>query len=136
MAAGKALGLEKVSITQLKEHLRGTGQSGAGLASRVSRLSKCRNGVAHPDAGLQDEILEQLERGGVVADHPAEAKLQGKAKFDLVDVIIDKVRANTQDSMPSSVSEIADRVKAKGHEEMERDLRRCAKANIQDGAGA
>ena len=47
-------------ITEVKEVLRLHGDLGRKAASRVSRLSKCRNGIAHPDPSLETDIIELL----------------------------------------------------------------------------
>ena len=49
-------GVNKLSISDGKAWLRPRGPSGVALASRLSKLSKVRNGVAHPDVGLVHDI--------------------------------------------------------------------------------
>ena len=46
----------KISIGRAKQWLRSRGVHGALLASRVSRLSKARNALAHPDCALIRDI--------------------------------------------------------------------------------
>lgn len=59
VAAGSG---KKTSITNAKERLRALGPEGAGLASRLSRLSKSRNSRAHPDTGLLEEVKRIIDR--------------------------------------------------------------------------
>ena len=49
-------GMEKLGVSAAKAVLRGRGVEGARVASRLSRLSKARNTVAHPDVGLPAAI--------------------------------------------------------------------------------
>jgi len=71
-AAGGALGA-RPTVTELKDHLRRRNRSD--LASRVGRLSKVRNGQAHPDADLTTHVVAALsaewgaERGEGVVLH-------------------------------------------------------------------
>ena len=58
VAVGRLAGLRaKPSITVAKEALRRHGSHGAKLASRLSKLSKVRNGLGHPDVTLLPDIL-------------------------------------------------------------------------------
>ena len=53
----------KPSVTEAKEQLRGWGQHGCALASRLGKASKLRNGWAHgqayPDKELAKDILKE-----------------------------------------------------------------------------
>ena len=60
-AAGPCLGSMRPSISKVKQALRAHGR--ADLASRVSRLSKMRNAIAHPDVGLADAVSAALVVG-------------------------------------------------------------------------
>eukprot|EP00421_Protoceratium_reticulatum_P018213 CAMPEP_0168387632 /NCGR_PEP_ID=MMETSP0228-20121227/16043_1 /TAXON_ID=133427 /ORGANISM="Protoceratium reticulatum, Strain CCCM 535 (=CCMP 1889)" /LENGTH=166 /DNA_ID=CAMNT_0008400869 /DNA_START=49 /DNA_END=546 /DNA_ORIENTATION=+ len=72
--AGAAAG-QKASVTLVKALLRDAGAPR--LASRVSRLSKGRNVAAHPDLGLEAEVLAVLRQtAGGGATSPAEADEQ------------------------------------------------------------
>ena len=70
-----ALGRD-VGVSRLKDLLRGRGVPGAALAARVGKLSKIRNGTAHPDVMLVQEVLDCL------AHIPPDAKDE-KADVDL-----------------------------------------------------
>ena len=50
-------GASALRITEAKSVLRGIGDLGCKLASRLGRLSKARNASAHPDVGLVKDIL-------------------------------------------------------------------------------
>ena len=76
-------GGNKVSIAEAKQRLRRAGR--ADLASRLSRLSKGRNVVAHPDVGLCHEVRRALEAPGVCADDEPSV-----AGLDLVDLAADR----------------------------------------------
>ena len=56
--AGQSLGVPKPNVTTVKSVLRARGRGD--LASRLSRLSKGRNAMAHPDVGLSTELREAL----------------------------------------------------------------------------
>ena len=59
---------EKVGLGKAKEWLREQGDDGKRLASRVSRFSKARNVVAHPDVGLVADIHGITPVGSVSVD--------------------------------------------------------------------
>ena len=61
-AIGKQMGKGRVNVTEAKQWLRSFGKSGTELASRLSRLSKCRNYDAHPVVGLVEDILDLPEQ--------------------------------------------------------------------------
>ena len=68
------MGVAKVTVTKAKEWMRSFGDSGARCASQLSKLSKMRNGAAHPFvaqlmaslsalgcAGSEEQEVDQLE---------------------------------------------------------------------------
>ena len=61
VAAG---GGNKVSISLAKKLLREKGEAGQVLASRLGRLSKVRNGKAHPDVSLEADIKAFIDEMG------------------------------------------------------------------------
>jgi len=69
------------TVTAAKAWLRQSGESGHMLASRLSRVSKRRNGTAHPDAALARDI--------------------GALKFDVV------VEAQPDDTNSTIISEVS-----------------------------
>ena len=56
-AVGKIEGTKSMGMSEAKQALRARGVAGSALASRLGKLSKIRNGCAHPDVGLVDDIL-------------------------------------------------------------------------------
>ena len=59
VVAGEVLG-QGVTITSLKARLRSVGAHE--VASRVGKATKLRNGLAHPDVALQQDVLAALVR--------------------------------------------------------------------------
>ena len=60
---GKKAGLEhKPSIVEAKHWLRSRGSNGCRMASRLGKISKLRNLVAHPDPTLLKDILDLGEQ--------------------------------------------------------------------------
>ena len=55
-AVGTLAGVDKPGISQAKHILRQHGDHGHRLASRLGRVSKLRNGKAHPDVSLLREV--------------------------------------------------------------------------------
>eukprot|EP00974_Lingulodinium_polyedra_P103256 9998265-Lingulodinium_polyedra.AAC.1 len=62
-AVAERMGRGRVGISEAKTWLRGRGAAGAALASRVSRLSKARNCVGHPDVAIVRDV-QRLEDDG------------------------------------------------------------------------
>ena len=67
----------KPLIGAAKKYLRQAGQPA--LASRLGRLSKVRNGHAHPDVGLVSEILRNVKAGSSGGDDSSEPTDSGEA---------------------------------------------------------
>jgi len=59
----RSTGDDKLSVSQAKGVLRRHGERGRALASRLGRLSKRRNGQAHPEVGLVDAVRDLLRVG-------------------------------------------------------------------------
>ena len=55
-AVASEAGKDRVNVSTAKEFLRSKGDKGRLLASRLGRLSKCRNGSAHPDVSLLSDV--------------------------------------------------------------------------------
>ena len=64
----------KTQITPAKAWLRQHGAEGRRLAGRISRLSKVRNGVAHPDASLLADIQLLVDSTCLDESEPLPAK--------------------------------------------------------------
>ena len=65
---GKVTGVRKVDVTDAKAAPRNKGPLGCQLASRLSRMSKARNGTAHPDVALKRDILALFGGGDMAKD--------------------------------------------------------------------
>ena len=58
-AAGGELGKDSLNVSELKDTLRKKGEHA--LAGRLGKASKLRNGAAHPDIQLKDDIIACLK---------------------------------------------------------------------------
>lgn len=71
VAVAGALGRTgKLTVQDAKAALRGTGEEGARVASRLGRLSKLRNGKCHPDVGLLHDIAATFRNAHNQAGKP------------------------------------------------------------------
>ena len=74
-------GGERVGISQAKTLLAQRGSEGSGLAKRVAKLSKVRNGQAHPDVTLLNAVTKCMRdiEGDLTSEPEEEAGMSGSS---------------------------------------------------------
>ena len=95
-AAGQAMGLEgKPSVQMVKAALRAYGVLGHQLASRLGKLSKCRNSASHVDTTLLCDVVKTLSEQNSSSGDTFEQE-ESVSMHDVIDGIIDAGRAGVE----------------------------------------
>ena len=90
--------LGRVSISQAKAALRARGEPGRLLASRLGRLSKARNGVAHRDAGLKLAVAELFRGSGISVEEAGAAmqvEVSGPTQIEKINKVAEQEQGKT-----------------------------------------
>ena len=77
--AGKIVGAQDINVSKLKTILREQGDAGQKLAAR----SKCRNGAAHTDALLEEQVFGCLHAAGHVTEPGSSEDVDASTMFEV-----------------------------------------------------
>ena len=81
-----------------KAALRARGEPGRLLASRLGRLSKARNGVAHRDAGLKLAVAELFRGSGISVEEAGAAmqvEVSGPTQIEKINKVAEQEQGKT-----------------------------------------